>query len=122
MLWDIYQQLQIENLQSQQRLTNSRVDLHQARQGRRTDDAEDDIMRLVLITQAMFELVGERLGITQDELMARIHEIDARDGTVDGRITPSPRDCPSCQAKVPAGRDNCQFCGTAVAGRDPFAG
>lgn len=121
-LWNIYQQLQIENLRAQQRLTSARVDLHSARQGRRVDDAADDVMRLVLILQAMFELMGERLGITQEELMARIHEIDGRDGTVDGRVTPAPRDCPACQTKVPVDRETCQFCGTAVAGRDLFAG
>jgi hypothetical protein len=122
MLWDIFQQVQIQNLSAQQRLTNSRVDNYALRQGRRADDAEDDLMRLVLITQAMFELLGERLGITPDELLARIRDIDERDGASDGRATASPRDCPSCQAKVPVDRDTCQFCGAAAGDRDPFAG
>lgn len=122
MLWDIYQQLQIENLHASQRLTSSRVDLHAVRQNRRADDAEDALMRLLLITQAMFELMQERLGITSEELMARIHDIDERDGTVDGRVTASPRDCASCGAKVPADRETCQFCGAHAGPRDPFAG
>jgi len=122
MFWDLFQQLQIENLSARQRLSDSRIDMHATRQGHRADSTEDDILRLVMITQAMFELLHERLGITQDDLLTRIREIDARDGAVDGRLTAAPRDCPACQAKVPADRDTCQFCGAAVAGRDPFAG
>jgi hypothetical protein len=120
MLWDIYQQLQIEGLQAQQRMTNSRLDIQATRHRHHADDTQDDIMRLVLITQAMFELLHERLGITSDELLERIHAIDARDGVADGRLTARPRPCPSCEAMVPADRDTCQFCGAAAPGRDPF--
>lgn len=72
---------------------------------------EDRVEQLALATAALAELVMERLGITEEELAARITEIDGRDGAVDGRRLRRPRPCISCKAMVPADNELCQFCG-----------
>ena len=74
---------------------------------------EDRVELLALATAALAELVMEKLGITEEELAARITEIDGRDGVVDGRRLKRPRPCTSCSAMVAADRDTCQFCGAA---------
>lgn|SRR5262245_16859934 len=125
-LWDIVQQVQIENLKARQRGAAS--DSERVGDSSRARDAglDDRIARLLLVTEAMWELLSERAGVTVEELAERVHAIDARDGRVDGRHgltedAPRPR-CPACQAAVPAGKQNCQFCGAAVpeAEADPF--
>ena len=84
--------------------------------------ADDDHLRqLLLITEAMWSLLSERTGVTVDDLRARMEEIDAADGVVDGRRGPTPPEpCPSCGAMVDRSRSSCAFCGVEVPGRDPF--
>ncbi len=85
----------------------------------RTEDLVDRVDRLTLVVQAMWALLEED-GRTQDDLLAKIQELDAADGTEDGKRTPLPRTCPGCQAKVGHGLSVCQFCGTEMGTDDPF--
>ena len=41
---------------------------------------------LALSCAAMWELLSEKLGVTEQELLAKIEEIDLRDGKLDGKI------------------------------------
>ncbi|MBX3312946.1 MAG: hypothetical protein KF906_01390 [Actinobacteria bacterium] len=82
---------------------------------------EDRFERLALLTAALAELAMERLGIGEDELAAKVAEIDGRDGTVDGRRTRTARPCPSCRAAVPVDRTTCQFCGAPAGPQGPLA-
>jgi hypothetical protein len=87
-------------------------------------DLHDRIDRLVLVVAAMWSLLEEQ-GLTEEQLAARVKELDEADGKADGKFTKAPVTCPKCQAKVSAGLPACQFCGTSVAdagGGDPFAG
>ncbi|MCC5951209.1 MAG: hypothetical protein JJU45_03850 [Acidimicrobiia bacterium] len=80
------------------------------------------VERLTLVFEAVWELASEKLGLTDDDLAAKVAEIDARSGARDGRRAPSePRKCPSCDAAVAAAADRCQFCGADVPSSDPFA-
>jgi hypothetical protein len=74
---------------------------------------EDRFERLVLLTEALAELAIERLGITTAELAAKIDEIDGRDGTVDRHRVRTLARCPACNARIPADRTTCQYCGEA---------
>ena len=120
-LWNIYQEIEIGNLRAQQR--GAEV----AHRGRieNAQDAiwtlEDRIERLLLITDAMWELLSERAGVTDEELAAKVHEIDGRgDGARDGRRARSIRRCTSCQAAIEHGRATCTFCGAPAPGTTPI--
>ena len=52
---------------------------------------EDNIDRLTLITQALWELLQKKVGIKESELTTLMEEIDLRDGVLDGKITKKPR-------------------------------
>ena len=86
-------------------------------------DIEERVDRLVLVVDALWSLLEDR-GFSDEELMARIHEIDAADGSTDGKRTDLPSDCGGCGAKVAAGLAACQFCGTTVSSPSggPLAG
>ncbi len=82
---------------------------------------DDRVDRLTMVIQAMWSLLEEQ-GLTLEQLQARVAEIDASDGSVDGRVTPAAKTCPECGAKVSPGVASCQFCGHEMGDPSPFAG
>jgi len=105
-LWDIYQQIRIRDL-------DNRVDRIE---GAPTTDGlarsevvrlEEKLDRLALIARAMFELSG----ISEEKLTAKVLEIDLRDGQNDGRMSPTPKRCPKCNAMMSPKFGRCLFCG-----------
>lgn len=51
---------------------------------------EQDLGQAGLVIEALLEILESSGTLTREALADRIHEIDARDGVVDGRITPAP--------------------------------
>lgn len=121
-MWGSFRQDAVESSYRQRRVADSAATEHAAQVRRRSEEIEDRLERLVLLTEAMWELLAERLGVTVDDLAAKIVEIDGRSGAIDGSRQPSAaRRCPSCDAAVTAEVRLCQFCGAHVPGQDPFA-
>ena len=86
-------------------------------------DLHDRVDRLTLVVDGMWSLL-EDAGYTDEQLRARIEEIDLADGVQDGRRTQLAAQCAECGAKVAAGLSSCQFCGTALPenSQDPLSG
>ncbi|MDB6077185.1 MAG: hypothetical protein JWO82_932 [Akkermansiaceae bacterium] len=80
----------------------------------RGNNTQDQVDRLTLACQAMWEIIRDRIGVTEQELQAKITEIDARDGAIDGKIGYEVVDCPECGQKTSTRRSRCVFCGCAV--------
>lgn len=119
-LWDLHQEMSIRAVRADQAATEAAsVQRH-----RSTRDEvwrlEDRLERLLLLTDALWELASERLGVTEEDLAAKVAEIDGRDGRVDGRRPRAARRCAACRAAVPHGRATCTFCGAPVAGAGPL--
>jgi hypothetical protein len=77
--------------------------------------------RLVLVTHAMWTLLSEKLGVTEADLVKRLTDLDAADGTGDGKVsvtTPPPR-C-SCGAAICRKMNRCLFCGKPYLGGSTF--
>ena len=77
----------------------------------KVDYLEDDINRLTLITQALWELLQKKVGIEESELTDLIEEIDLRDGVLDGKITKKPQKCSKCKQSVSLKTNVCFYCG-----------
>lgn len=110
MLWDLYQQYQIQQL-------DAKID---RAQGAKSSDelARDAVMRLeekldrlALISRAMFETLQGAGLMAEEKLNAKIVEIDLRDGQKDGKIAPIPKRCPKCNAMMSPRFGRCLFCG-----------
>ena len=110
MLWDLYQQYRIGQL-------DRKLDTVQAAS---TGDAvardavvrlEEKLDRLGLISRAMFELLQETSGFSEERLSAKVVEIDTRDGQADGKMTPRSKRCPKCDAMMSPKFGRCLFCG-----------
>jgi hypothetical protein len=82
-------------------------------------NVDDRVDRLVLVVEAMWELL-EASGFSEEQLVAKIAELDAADGVSDGKVTRTPVVCAACGSASPAGRDTCQVCGESLGEADPF--
>jgi hypothetical protein len=69
--------------------------------------------RTLQVIEALWTLLKEA-GYTDDQLTARLAELDEAEGMVDGRHVPHPATCPNCDSKVAEGLPRCQFCGAEI--------
>lgn len=77
----------------------------------RIRELEHQIGRLQLMNQALWELLRERLHLTDTELEAKANEVDLRDGIQDGKISDTALQCPSCGRVSSSKHWKCLYCG-----------
>ena len=109
-IWDISQESRIHGAASEARRATSKADAvvqEYARLQRRLE-------RLSLATQAMWELLRDNSGLTEEDLQTKILEVDLRDGRTDGKMQSQITDCPNCGAKTNSKRTLCVMCGAPL--------
>ncbi|NLX06811.1 MAG: hypothetical protein GXY33_16870 [Phycisphaerae bacterium] len=74
---------------------------------------EERVDHLTLIAMAMWSLLREKTGLTDEELAQRVQDIDLQDGTLDGRVrkTDIVR-CRHCDRPMSPRHIRCLYCGT----------
>jgi hypothetical protein len=76
--------------------------------------------RLALLCEALWTMVRDYGGFTENELLERINLIDLEDGKLDGKKKSSgPAICPKCAKPVSKRFNKCIYCSTELQ-RDPF--
>ena len=85
-----------------------------ARVADKVDDLRNQVERLSLACQAMWEMLRDRSNATEEELDAKILEIDARDGHVDGKMSVQSLSCQACGKPTNSRRSFCVICGAPV--------
>ena len=109
-IWDLYQSRQISELGN--RIGDVQGSQTQDRVARdAASRLEEKVDKLALISCAMFELMQESSGISEDQLRKKIVEVDLRDGQVDNRMTARAKKCPKCEAMISPKFGRCLFCG-----------
>ncbi|MBL7220224.1 MAG: hypothetical protein ISS69_08925 [Phycisphaerae bacterium] len=79
-----------------------------------------DVEKLFMITEALWKMVKEQHGYTDDQLAEIICDIDLRDGQLDGKVARQPNPpCSQCGRMLMGRHPVCLYCG-AVAVRGPF--
>ena len=113
-LWDATQQRQINEVgtdaASAQDIAKRAVD--------HLNELERRIDALTLTCQSLWEL--SQLGITEKDLVKKIHEIDIRDERPDGGIGGEVGRCPRCSQTTSSLRRRCVYCGQALLGGEVF--
>jgi hypothetical protein len=79
----------------------------------RIEDLNERIDSMAMILRAMWALLEEQ-GLSREQLVTKIEELDRLDGVDDGQTRRKPVDCPSCDSKVAPGLSRCQYCGAEV--------
>ena len=122
MLWELFQTSRIE--QSNRNAAEAEASAREA-QGdvgdlrRRVQVLEKQCERLTLAAMAMSEIVRDKLKLSEQEIEAKLAEIDLRDGRLDGQSRPpvgssSVARCPDCHRPNAASRRQCLYCGAAL--------
>ena len=107
LIWDYMQERQIADNRTAAELAAAKADGVRGQ----SQQLERDIQSLSLACQAMWELLRDHSDLTENDLKAKILEIDARDGVIDGRMGAKVVDCPHCGQKTSTKRGSCVFCG-----------
>jgi hypothetical protein len=83
----------------------------------KAQNLQADVERLFMISQALWDILKEHHGYTDEDLLARVQAIDLQDGKLDGKAPkPPPAVCPSCnrlalrRQSVP----QCLYCGASI--------
>lgn len=74
-------------------------------------DLSQDVARLALLNQALWEILRKKLQLSDEELEQMAREIDLRDGREDGQMTSQAVQCPSCRRINNSKRAKCLYCG-----------
>lgn len=80
----------------------------------RMRELEVTVSHMALACQAMWELLRERASVTDAELLAKMKEVDLRDGSLDGRMRPVVVNCPKCGKPSNTKHSVCMYCGAAI--------
>ena len=115
MFWELLQQQQINNA------TRDALDANfRAREAGHTSKAlEERVERLTLVCRAMWELLNSHTGLTEDQLLDQMSEVDLSDGQLDG-VYRSIVHCAKCQRRVSGRQPNCLYCGAVLPDRKAF--
>ena len=76
--------------------------------------------KLKLVTMALWTFLRDEKGITEDQLMARVKEIDAFDGSADGKLKLVVRKCGKCGKALNPKFEKCLYCGFVTAASSIF--
>jgi hypothetical protein len=90
------------------------------RAGRRVEELEARLDRALMTMEAMWALLRDKLGVTDEELGTAIVEVDLTDGVIDGKARRPAAECAHCSRKIPRRFPRCLYCGAPVQ-MDPFA-
>ena len=87
----------------------------------KAQEVEDKVDRALLVCEALWTILREKLGMTEEELVQRVNDIDLSDGKLDGKVRKqSAVTCPSCNRTFARRFPRCIYCGQPVV-HDPFA-
>lgn len=67
---------------------------------------------LVLANMAMWSLLQEKTGLTEQDLLDRVQQIDLADGQADGKARRPPVKCGECGRMMSPRHKRCLYCGT----------
>ena len=73
---------------------------------------DEKVDRLALLCRAMWELIRERNGLSEEALIDKVKEVDLLDGSRDGKITIPPLKCSKCGRIVSKRHRRYVYCGS----------
>ncbi len=90
-----------------------------ARARTQVDILERRLERALLGCEAMWSILRDKLGVTDEELYERMNDLDLSDGQLDGKVRREPGRCGKCGRTVSPNIPKCMYCG-ALSQTSPF--
>ncbi len=78
---------------------------------RKLVDLEARVDRLTLVSSALWSLLKENTSMTEEDLIARVTQLDLSDGREDGKVRGSVRKCVQCGRTLAKRHRKCLYCG-----------
>ena len=116
MLWELYQQSQIHDANASASRAESKTKLANYEIAR----VEDKIESLALTCQALWEITRDHTGLSDEQLLAKVSEIDLRDGTADGKMSGAATPCSKCGRTINKRHMSCMYCGQPMVKQHAF--
>lgn len=87
----------------------------------RATEVEAKCDRALLVCEALWTILRDKLGVTEEDLVQRVNDLDLTDGRLDGKVRKSKaHSCPSCGRTIAKRFPKCIYCGQLVV-HDPFS-
>ena len=85
--------------------------------------AQARIDKLSLTCQALWEILRDNTGLTDEMLLQKVQEIDLRDGQADGKMSGAKvgSSCPKCSRPLNRKHRKCLYCGYELTAKDKQA-
>jgi len=77
----------------------------------RARNLEARLEKLSLVCAAMWELLREKTGLTEEDLKVCVRQIDLVDGRADGKVAKTVSRCAKCDRVMSARHTRCLYCG-----------
>jgi len=78
---------------------------------REVGELQDQLDRMKLVCAAVWEIVKEKHSLTEDDLIAKVAVLDAKDGVADGKYSRTAKKCVKCNRTVTDKQSKCMYCG-----------
>ncbi|QNN24223.1 zinc ribbon domain-containing protein [Planctomycetales bacterium ZRK34] len=75
---------------------------------------QQQVDRLEMICEAMWSLLRDKVGESDEALMAKVLELDLSDGQADGKVARGPQKCPNCNRPNSRRHEFCIYCGQPI--------
>ncbi len=75
---------------------------------------EATVAKVLMINEALWEIVRDKFNMTDDDLHAKLYEVDMRDGQADGKNQRRATKCPNCDHMVSSRHPACLYCGQVM--------
>ena len=72
---------------------------------------EANLAKALMINEALWEIIRDKLKLGEDDLNNKLYEIDMRDGLLDGKNQRRVSECPNCHRCVSPRHPACIYCG-----------
>jgi len=81
---------------------------------------EKRVDKLALISMALWSLLSEKCAVSEEDLAERMKQLDAMDGSTDGKLKGQGAPCPQCGRAMSTRHAKCLFCGAERTEITPF--
>lgn len=116
LLYDLHQNARIAGAEAAADQSTHKAE----RAAERIEDVQERIDKLSLLNYALWSLLQERIGVTEAELLARVQELDMKDGKLDGRVSSGIINCKDCNRPLSQRHRKCLYCGYELQADNAF--